>query len=591
MEYREVKMGKLLPSFNGGNYQDITLCVTEECNLRCKYCYMYNKNSVHVMSIDTAKKAVDFILSQEVKFPAAVWNFIGGEPTLEMDLVDEITDYIKYKMYELDHPWFDQCAFLVETNGVSYGSEKVQKYAQKNEGLVQFAITIDGNKEKHDLARVTKDGHGSYDIVEKNIKLWISQAPGEKMTKATFSSEDLPYLKDSIINLWNLGIKTVAANVVFENVWRPGDAEIYEKQLKSLADYVIENKLWDEYSVRFFDPKVGYQLGEEDRKKNFCGTGIMITVATDGRLYPCIRFLDFCMTDNLPGYCVGDINDGFDQEKLQAFDELCIDNISEPACIECPIASGCFSCAGNSYDDAKGKTLHRRTTYHCDMHKAQVRANKYFWKRYSKVTGYLSPREVSRFAQFYWNNWKLNGLKYVYIYDGIDSLAVYKGPFTDEKLGVTNCSVLEDIIKYVEDNDMVPVLITSCPQNKLEELDYIVHIKVFPAECDYQDESAVEMVVPVYTVGVSDINRAFNGEYCIFNVPIYSLHSLEEAISKMLYKKKIILNPINIEEWGVKEIDAYEKIVSAFGSEVITESNELHIMNVENVCYISAVAK
>lgn len=119
MEYREVKMGKLLPSFNGGNYQDITLCVTEECNLRCKYCYMYNKNSVHVMSIDTAKKAVDFILSQEVKFPAAVWNFIGGEPTLEMDLVDEITDYIKYRMYELDHPWFEQHAFLIETNGVT----------------------------------------------------------------------------------------------------------------------------------------------------------------------------------------------------------------------------------------------------------------------------------------------------------------------------------------------------------------------------------------------------------------------------------------------------------------------------------------
>lgn len=50
------------------------------------------------MSVETAKKAVDFILAQEPKFPAAVWGFIGGEPTLEIDLIDEVTDYIKMRM-------------------------------------------------------------------------------------------------------------------------------------------------------------------------------------------------------------------------------------------------------------------------------------------------------------------------------------------------------------------------------------------------------------------------------------------------------------------------------------------------------------
>ena len=113
-----IKMGRLPKSFNDAQYQNITLCVTEECNLRCKYCYMAHKNSFHRMSFETAKAAVDFFLDQPVALDAVVWDFIGGEPTLEMELIDKISDYIIYQMYIRKHPWFDNYMFSIGSNGL-----------------------------------------------------------------------------------------------------------------------------------------------------------------------------------------------------------------------------------------------------------------------------------------------------------------------------------------------------------------------------------------------------------------------------------------------------------------------------------------
>ena len=95
MAVENILMGKLPPQFGEGGVSQITFCVTEECNLRCKYCYMVNKNNFHRMSISTAKKAVDMLLEQEPTEPAVIFDFIGGEPTLEIELIDKIVDYIK----------------------------------------------------------------------------------------------------------------------------------------------------------------------------------------------------------------------------------------------------------------------------------------------------------------------------------------------------------------------------------------------------------------------------------------------------------------------------------------------------------------
>lgn len=193
----KVYMGSL-PHMWGADkkIKDITFSITDECNLRCTYCYFTHKNHKNIMTFETAKKAVDDILTENLycTYDGVIWDFIGGEPTIEMELIDKISDYILYRMYQLNHKWLYCYRFMIGTNGLLYDSDEFQAYINKHYGNLYVGITIDGSKEKHDLSRKKKDGSGSYDDVRRIIPLWQKQFGGES-TKATFSHDDLPYLK------------------------------------------------------------------------------------------------------------------------------------------------------------------------------------------------------------------------------------------------------------------------------------------------------------------------------------------------------------------------------------------------------------
>lgn len=236
--------------------KNITFIVTKDCQLACKYCYLVGKNESERMEWKIAKAAIDYILIHEDYFKddSVVWDFIGGEPFLEIDLVDKICDYIKTEMFRLNHKWFNSYRFSFSTNGINYDSEKVQRYIEKNREHLSIGITIDGTKRKHDLNRIWKGSgpeRGSYDDVVRNIPLWLSQFP-DGATKVTISSADIPYIRESVLHLYSLGIKEVNINVVFENVWKEGDDKLFEKQLIELADEIINHGYYEDHACSFF---------------------------------------------------------------------------------------------------------------------------------------------------------------------------------------------------------------------------------------------------------------------------------------------------------------------------------------------------
>ena len=202
-----------------GSAKSATFIVTKDCQLACKYCYLVGKNQQERMDFEIAKKAIDYLMDNRDVFNerAIIWDFIGGEPFLEIDLIDRICDYIKLQLYEKDHPWFDSYRFSFSTNGVNYHEEKVQRYIAKNRTHLSIGITIDVTQQKHDLNRVYKNGQGSYNDVLRNIPLWLEQFPGSA-TKVTISSADIPYICESVLHLFNLGIKEVNINCIFEDV-------------------------------------------------------------------------------------------------------------------------------------------------------------------------------------------------------------------------------------------------------------------------------------------------------------------------------------------------------------------------------------
>ena len=140
-----------LKIWENGRAKNITFVVTKDCQLACKYCYLPGKTAGKRMSWDTAKAAVDFLLAQtsrEFDTESVVFDFIGGEPLLEIDLIDRVCDYIKRRMFELDHPWFNLYRFSISTNGINYHTPRVREFVRKNHDHLGIGITIDGTRAK-----------------------------------------------------------------------------------------------------------------------------------------------------------------------------------------------------------------------------------------------------------------------------------------------------------------------------------------------------------------------------------------------------------------------------------------------------------
>jgi len=368
--------------WQNGNTKNVTFIVTEDCQLRCRYCYIIGKNTKNVMSFDIAKESLEYLLTRRDIFSedSVILDFIGGEPLLEIETIEKICNYFKFRSFELDHPWFDRYRISLSSNGLLYDNTRVQKFIAKNRNHVSLGISIDGTKQKHDNQRIYPNGTGSYDIVVKKIPLWLQQFPNAS-TKVTISHEDLPFVSESVLHLCELGIKNININCVFEPVWKENDEKIFEEELIKLADSFITNKLYQNHFCSFFSRTIGKPI---QSTQNWCGVGRMLAIDPNGNFFPCVRFAPYSLT-NKSARCVGNIKTGIDKNKLRPFLSLDLPFQSEQECIECEVATGCSWCQGANYDLSTNDSVFYRATSICKLHKARVKANNYFWNKYDRI--------------------------------------------------------------------------------------------------------------------------------------------------------------------------------------------------------------
>ena len=325
-------------------------------------------------------------------------EFTGGEPTLAVDLIRDVIRYFRKRLWSYPrHPWQTAYMTMIATNGTTYDSLSVQELLWENRERLYPAITVDGCRAKHDRSRVFADGRGSYDVVERNAKLWVRQYPNA-MTKITFSKGDLPFVCESVVNCWELGIRNVAANLAFEPAWTDEDAELYESQLRQLADKAIEGGYWRKYKCNlFWQPSENGEALASDQ--NWCGAGRMIAVDAEGDLFPCLRFQQFSQTEK-PQRSIGSVASGIDADALRPFLWLRRSVQSPEMCLSCQAAEQCSWCTAHNYSEADSDTIFQRMTSTCEMHKARRHANEYYWATLAEEVGTdvlrLGRRETER---------------------------------------------------------------------------------------------------------------------------------------------------------------------------------------------------
>lgn len=516
-------VGKQLESWKDGLAQTITFVVTEDCNLRCKYCYITGKASNKRLNYETATKFIDYIFTDNfVRSEAVIVEFIGGEPFMEVELIDKVMDYFKTVAFEKGSDWAWNYRISICTNGVNYDSQQVQDFIKKNYGKLSLTITLDGTKAKHDLNRVFPDGSGSYDTIMKNIPTWIKQFGGS--TKVTFASADLGYLKDSIIELWNMGIKEIASNVVFEDAWNDGDDEILEAQLKDLADYVLDNEIYnDGYYCTFFDENLGGYYNEEDLGRTSCGAGKMIAVGPNGNLYPCIRYKDYSLNRHKE-WTIGTVDTGIDMEKVRPFMTASTRLQSDEECINCEIGNGCGFCQGFNYDDADMPTNFARAKYICKMHKARVRANEYYFNKLYNRFGIEkeSPRRETK-------------KMYFLLADDYVTYCEHENTMTSQNR-MSEDAILKGL-EYAHKNFFEPVMVHSKSSfeftNKKEYENYRIR-HIVPAKFYAKSQELKDVT---YVFEKEDLDANISGlENCIFVIDANGIGDLAKDVLKLLEK-------------------------------------------------------
>ena len=376
--------------------KEITFQVTEYCNMKCTYCYQENKTS-NKMTFDVAKKFIDMILEDSdkcngyidsSKSVGVVLDFIGGEPFLEVELMDQIVDYFRLRCFELQHHWSNRMMISISSNGLLYFTKEVQEFIKKNKEILSLSISIDGNKELHDSCRIDLAGCGTYDRAKAAVEHYINVLHGKMGSKMTLAPENIKYTFEAIKTILDSEYDTIYVNCVFEEGWKPEHATILYNQLKKLADYMIDNDINTEVSI--FNASIGYKLPEEENK-NWCGgTGNMISVDWKGDIYPCVRYMDSSLNGKQPAYKIGDIYDGIaknDSQCSRCQEMSCITRKSQSTdeCFNCPIGSMCAWCSAYNYQVFG--TPNKRATFICIMHKATVLANVYYWNKYYKKNG------------------------------------------------------------------------------------------------------------------------------------------------------------------------------------------------------------
>lgn len=300
---------------------------TNACNLACTYCYQTNKGARYI-DVDKVKYFLDRLFEHDNKYfngflresyRNVILDFMGGEATLAMKQINEIVDYFIKKCVEHNNLlWLHELYICLQTNGTTYFNEDVQAFIKKYNVRLELPITIDGNKSCHDECRVYHNGKGSYDDVEKAVKHYMSTYGKQPNTKITISPSNAKYTFDAIKNMIDLGYSGCRMSCTDNEKWTHQDDQNFVNGIRKFYEYIEENDI--EFNLFPYSNLEQYEKGIRCPTCGACGNAI--NIAVDGKLFLCQSFSDICDMEGKPTLCIGDTDNGINNEGLRILETI-----------------------------------------------------------------------------------------------------------------------------------------------------------------------------------------------------------------------------------------------------------------------------
>ena len=332
----------------------LCLHIAHDCNLACRYCFA-EEGEYHgrraLMSYETGKQALDFLIANSGNRKNLEVDFFGGEPLMNFDVVKQLVAYGR-EQEKLHDKHF---RFTLTTNGVLLNDD-IMEFANKE--MDNVVLSIDGRKEIHDHMRPFRKGAGSYDlIVPKFQKFAESRNQDKYYVRGTFTHNNLDFSND-VLHLADLGFKQISVEPVVaqpteDYAIREEDLpQLYEEYDKLAAEMVKRHKNGNDFN--FFHFMIDLEGGPCVAKRlSGCGSGTEYLAVTPwGDLYPCHQFV------GNEDFLLGNVDEGIKRQDI--CDEFkCCNVYAKEKCRNCFAKFYCSGgCAVNSYN------------FHGDIHNA-----------------------------------------------------------------------------------------------------------------------------------------------------------------------------------------------------------------------------
>ena len=335
----------------------VALEVSNDCNLRCSYCYgdggTYGKEACY-MSSEVAYNCIDFLINHSMGVKNLQVIFFGGEPLMNFNVIYEVVEYTKTKTKELGIHF----SYGITTNATLLDEKKIN-YLKENKFVI--TVSIDGPKEVHDMNRYYKLGVGSHDRTVEAVKQMLQKGMRLR-ARATINRAELrltyidKYLAD-------LGFEDVVLTYVdidsSDKLYIPDEKfEIIEKEIEALGEICITELLSTKSThVHMFKASLE-RLYTHYRAERACGSGVTYAAFTaKGELYPCHRF------SNWDKYKLGDFN----SENFGNKEFLQCTVLNRETCNEC---FGRHICGGNCIHSAAlfNGSIYKTDSHYCKLY-------------------------------------------------------------------------------------------------------------------------------------------------------------------------------------------------------------------------------
>ncbi len=334
-----------LKAKTSGVIKALCIHIAHTCNLNCEYCFA-SQGKYHgeraLMSFETGKRALDFLVENSGTRRNLEVDFFGGEPLMNFDVVKQMVEYAR----SIEKEKGKNFRFTLTTNGVLIDDDVID-FA--NREMSNVVLSLDGRKEIHDRYRVDYAGNGSWEkIVPKFQKLVEARGGKDYYMRGTFTHANPDFLND-IKQMLDLGFTELSMEPVVCAKGDPSelteeDMPIVKEQYEKLAELMLE-KDKEGKPFTFYHYMIDLTGGPCIYKRiSGCGSGTEYMAVTPwGDLYPCHQFVGD------EKFKLGDIWNGVDNTDIQ--NEFLSCNVyAREECHDCWAKLYCSGgCAANAY--------------------------------------------------------------------------------------------------------------------------------------------------------------------------------------------------------------------------------------------------